>query len=78
MTPIRAFILALAASSVPYFSAQAIDSSPAAANARIAADAADEQLVDLRRALWARLSPAQKSAFAARERAWLTGRAEEQ
>jgi hypothetical protein len=79
MAPIRAVILALAASSMPYFAAHANDSSAAAANARIAADAADEQLVALRRALWVRLSPAQKSAFAARERAWLNaGRAEEQ
>jgi hypothetical protein len=59
--------------------AQATDSGAAAAAARAAADAADNQLVDQRRAVWARLDATQKAAFARTERAWLNaGRTEEE
>jgi len=73
MALLRAFVLALVASSIPYLPARAVETSLAAEQARRAADAAAEQLVELRRAVWLRLTPAQKAAFAARERAWLNG-----
>jgi hypothetical protein len=72
MAPIRALAFTLVAS-IPYAATHAADSSPAVISARVAADAADDQLVELRRALWSRLSPAQKTTFAERERAWLNG-----
>ena len=43
----------------------------AVAEASVAADAAHEQLSDRYRALWSSLSTAEKSSFAAAERAWL-------
>jgi hypothetical protein len=69
----RALVLALVVSSLPCPPARAVETSPATAQARLAADAAAEQLVELRRALWLRLTPVQKTAFADRERAWLNG-----
>lgn len=79
MASLRALALALVASAAPYGASHATDPGLAIAHTRAAADVADEQLVELRRALWSRLNPAQKSAFAARERAWLNGgRADEQ
>jgi uncharacterized protein YecE (DUF72 family) len=51
--------------------ALAVDPAPDIAAARAAADAADEQLVEARRALWLRLPAEQKPAFARLERAWI-------
>lgn len=53
--------------------AQASDSGAALAAVRAAADAADNQLVDQRLAVWARLNATQKASFARAERAWLNG-----
>ena len=53
--------------------AQATDSGAAVAAARAAADAADNHLVDQRRAVWVRLDAKQKVSFARTERAWLNG-----
>jgi len=79
MSPIRTSVLAIAASLLPLAAIQANDATVAVVQTRMAADAADEQLVDARRALWVRLTPAQKATFAQRERAWLNGgRAEDQ
>ena len=53
--------------------AQATDPGAVVASVRAAADAADNQLVDQRRAVWERLDAAQKASFARTERAWLNG-----
>ncbi len=53
--------------------AQAADTTAVVAAVRAAADAADNQLVDQRRAVWAGLDAAQKASFARTERAWLNG-----
>ena len=53
--------------------AQASDPGAAVAAVRAAANAADNRLVDQRRAVWSRLDAAQKTSFARTERAWLTG-----
>ncbi len=53
--------------------AQTTDPGAVVAAVRAAADAADEQLVDQRLAVWARLDAAQKASFARAERAWLNG-----
>jgi hypothetical protein len=59
--------------------AHAVDPSAAVAEVRAAADAADAQLVEQRRAVWLRLDATQKASFARNERAWLnSGRAEEE
>jgi hypothetical protein len=59
--------------------AEAADLGAAVAAVRAAADAADHQLVEQRRAVWARLDAKQKTAFARTERAWLnSGRTEEE
>jgi hypothetical protein len=59
--------------------AHAVDPSAAVAEVRAAADAADAQLVEQRRAVWLRLDATQKVSFARNERAWLaSGRAEEE
>lgn len=50
----------------------------AVAEAGIAADVAHEQLSDRYRVLWSSLSTAEKSRFAATERAWLNGGREEE
>ena len=79
MSPFRISVCAIVAALLPLAAAEASDATVAVVQARMAADAADEHLVDARRALWVRLTPAQKSAFAQRERAWLNGgRAEDQ
>ena len=62
----------------PLGMACAVDVDPAVARTRAAADAAHEQLVDRYRAVWSRLSPAQKAEFGSRERAWLNGGRAEQ
>lgn len=51
----------------------AAEASLEASQARAAADAAEEQLVEARRTLWAQLDAAGKQHFAQRERAWLNG-----
>ncbi|HTN50569.1 MAG TPA: hypothetical protein VMK32_14170 [Burkholderiaceae bacterium] len=71
MVSLRAFTVFAALSLGGFASAQVIDPSADVAMARAAADAADEQLVELRRAVWTHLAAAQKPAFAQRERAWL-------
>ncbi len=53
--------------------AQVTDPGAVVAAVRAAADAADDQLVDQRRAVWAGLDATQKASFARTERAWLTG-----
>jgi hypothetical protein len=53
--------------------AHATDPGAAVAAVRAAADAADNQLVDQRRAVWVRLDATQKASFARTERAWLNG-----
>jgi hypothetical protein len=73
-------LLAFAATllAAPLGATCAQDADSAVARARAAADAAHEQLVDRYRAVWSRLSPAQKSEFGSRERAWLNGGRAEQ
>ena len=79
MTAPRSLGLALVLTVSGFGSAHAVDPNAAVAEVRAAADAADEQLVDLRRAVWTRLDTTQKSGFARAERAWLSnGRAEEE
>jgi hypothetical protein len=56
----------------------ACDISADVAALRLAADRADEQLVDQRTAVWLQLSATQKAEFARRERAWLNGGRDEQ
>jgi hypothetical protein len=59
--------------------AHATDTGATVASVRAAADAADNQLVDQRRAVWSGLDAAQKASFARTERAWLNdGRAAEE
>lgn len=53
--------------------AQATDPGAVVSAVRAAADAADNQLVDQRRAVWAGLNATQKKSFARTERAWLNG-----
>ncbi len=79
MTAPRSLAVALVLSISAFGAAHAADPSAAVAELRAAADAADEQLVDQRRAVWMRLNVAQKSSFAQAERTWLNnGRAEEE
>jgi hypothetical protein len=73
MSIARALALATAATLALPYAVAAHDAGFAAASTRAAADAADEQLVQLRRAVWSSLDPAQRTAFAQRERAWLNG-----
>lgn len=76
---LRPLALAAALSAVPLQAVFAADPDAATAQARAAADAAHEVLVDRYRTLWASLGKQQKAAFAQRERAWLNeGRAEEE
>jgi hypothetical protein len=71
--------IALAAAAPSAYAQPAADTDRSVDIARTAADAAEERLVDLRRAVWSRLDQAQRAAFAERKRAWLNaGRAEEQ
>lgn len=77
--PLHALALATALAAAPLQAAFALDTDAATAQARVAADAAHEVLVDRYRALWQALGGQQKAAFAQRERAWLNeGRADEE
>lgn len=76
---LRPLAAAAVLSMAPLHAALAADPDAATAQARAAADAAHEVLVDRYRTLWASLGKQQKGAFAQRERAWLNeGRAEEE
>jgi hypothetical protein len=79
MTSPRLLAVAFLWSATALGSAHAVDPSIAVAEVRAAADAADAQLVEQRRAVWSRLNAAQKASFASNERAWLNSvRAEEE
>jgi uncharacterized protein YecT (DUF1311 family) len=78
MPTLRSLAFAATFMAVPLGMAYAQDADPAVARTRAAADAAHEQLVDRYRAVWSRLSPAQKAEFGSRERAWLNGGRAEQ
>ena len=59
--------------------AHAMDPGATVATVRAAADAANNRLVDQRRAVWSGLDATQKASFARTERAWLNdGRAAEE
>lgn len=82
MTPLnmlRTLALAATITVAPWQVAMAVDADAATAQARAAADAAHEALVDRYRTLWASLGKQQKAVFAQRERTWLNeGRSEEE
>jgi hypothetical protein len=79
MTSPRLLAVALLACATAFGAAHAVDPNAAVAEERAAADSADAQLVEQRRAVWLRLDTTQKAAFARNERAWLnSGRAEEE
>jgi uncharacterized protein YecT (DUF1311 family) len=79
MTSPRLLAVAFMTSATAFGAAHAVDPSAAVAEVRAAADAADAQLVEQRRTVWARLDATQKALFARNERAWLSsGRAEEE
>jgi hypothetical protein len=75
----RLLAVAFLAFATTFGAAHAVDPSAAVAEVRAAADAADAQLVEQRRAAWLRLDARQKTSFAQAERAWLNdGRADEE
>ena len=78
MTTLRSLAFAATLLASPLGTAYAQDADSAVARARAAADAAHEQLVDRYRAVWSRLTSAQKAEFGSRERAWLNGGRAEQ
>lgn len=79
LNPLRALALVAVMTAAPLPCAFAMDADAATAQARAAADAAHEALVDRYRALWPALGKQQRAEFAQRERTWLNdGRAEEE
>ncbi len=79
MNSLRTLALAALLAALPLQAANAADADAATAQARAAADAAHEALVDRYRAVWVTLGAQQKVAFAQRERAWLNeGRSAEE
>lgn len=79
LNSLRTLALAAVMTAMPLHAAIAADADAATAQARAAADAAHEALVDRYRTLWASLGKQQKAIFAQRERAWLNeGRSEEE